>query len=290
MKLQDESCKSQALPTNLRSRSASIFNFQPSTFRHRNAFTLVELLVVIAIIAILASLLLPALSRAKMTAQSLQCLNNLKQLEDCCHLYSADNQDFLPLNQAGGFVSQPSSTNGPSMVTNVKSWCPGIAPMDTTTSNVQIGLLYPYNKSPAIYHCPADRSTVVGRPDLLRTRSYCMSIGLNCPDVRQSYQKYTQIKQPSPSGLFVFIDTQELDIWDATFGIFSSDSYWSDYWLDVPADRHSRGASLSFADGHVEHWRWKVRKINQGSFWPPYSNDDRTDLRRLQQCVQLGLD
>lgn len=271
------------------SRAGKSRHSSPVT-RLATGFTLLELLVVIAIIGILASLLLPALSRAKMTAQSIQCLNNVKQLETCCHLYSADNEDFLVLNQAGGFVSAPSTTNSPTTVTNVSSWCPGIAPMDTTTANVKIGLLYPYNNSPAIYRCPADRSTVIGHPDLLRTRSYCMSLGLNCPDVPHSFQKYTQIKQPSPSQEFVFVDTQELDIWDATFGIFSTGSYYSDYWLDVPADRHNRGGNLSFADGHVEHWRWKAPKINQGAFWPPYNDDDKADLRRLQQCVQPDLD
>jgi len=239
--------------------------------RTRNAFTLIELLVVIAIIAILASLLLPALSRAKAKAQSIKCLNNLRQLTLCWLLYPDDNGDRLPPQNPGATVSgDMSSQSG--------SWILGDVQQDLTSSNIEHGVLFPYNRSTAIYHCPADKSTVTGHKSLLRTRSYSLDWYLGVdpkvwfdPRIRLHS---LEIVSPGPSQVYVFIDEDDRTINDGTF--FSPES-WA-MWGDLPAVRHALRSNLSFADGHVDPWRWQWTKKKSG---PPVNPGDKQDLQRL---------
>jgi prepilin-type N-terminal cleavage/methylation domain-containing protein/prepilin-type processing-associated H-X9-DG protein len=213
-------------------------------------FTLMELLVVIAIIAILASLLLPALGRAKAKGQQTLCLNNYRQLQLCWHMYADENNDALPPN------ATLSTGNREGFIATRDTWINGNAYTDTTSTNLEKGVLFAYNRSARIYKCPADSSTVRDQGKIPRFRSVSMNSYMN--DVptasdRSCWHRLSQIQNPAASKAFVFIDEHENSIENARLTVPLIGD-WT--WIDFPATRHNNGCVLTFADGHAELWRW----------------------------------
>ena len=267
-------------------------------------FTLIELLVVIAIIAILAALLLPVLSRVKLKAQGIYCMNNGRQMMLAIHLYTGDYQELYPPNPDDG-----NTTPG-------YNWCPGQAgPGGAEEFNSDIladqsrALLAPYTgKNVAIYKCPGDKrtgrstapSTLGQKVPAARTFSMSQAVGtdpyppsngqlaVNGPWLDgthvhhrtgpwYTYGKTTAVIKPGPAGLFVLLDENARSINDAGFAVSMVESVFK----DGPGSYHCSACGLAFADGHSEIHKWKdprtIAWSGAGVYTPP--NPDVTWLQ-----------
>jgi prepilin-type N-terminal cleavage/methylation domain-containing protein/prepilin-type processing-associated H-X9-DG protein len=214
----------------------------------RRAFTLVELLVVIAIIALLAGLLLPVLVRAKVTAQGLSCLNNLRQLQTTMFLYAADNRDFVVWNMAylkrsWVYAADYSLRAGkPQGMTNIQ-WL--IDP--------EYAAYAEYIQNPSIYKCPGDRTTVlIGSSPHPWVRSYGATFRQRTMSDFGKVFSYEGVLK-SPSMIITFADVHPGYLEGL---IFPGCGLLPDVFLGFPAYWHNGAGALAFADGHVELHRW----------------------------------
>ncbi len=188
---------------------------------NKRRFTLIELLVVIAIIAILASMLLPALSRARAKARQISCLGNAKQVNLGFIMYTQDFNGHFPLDSGG--------TENTGML-NPDTW---------------FQVVYPYVNDPNILYCP-DVSGVNNYSGLTICSDFCAN------DNQQVLSR-TDSEMKTPSNTMLTSERRR----DKN----NLSEHWSDYQWRMGSElvtltRHNDGSNFTMVDGHAEWARY----------------------------------
>ncbi len=260
------------------------------------AFTRLEALAVGVGVALLALVAMPTWGGFRTGGDQQACLANFRQLTRAWLVYTEDHGGRLPGNYDGGDVMDASSAG--------RTWAAGwldftASPANTNTALLRNSQLGPYVDSVSAYRCPADASRSRGGAGDLRVRSVGMNsyVGSRHAPWTIGYRIFTNLNaivDPSPSQCLVFVDEREESLNDACF-LISMEGYdplqpSRTGLVDFPAMRHDGGATMSFADGHVESWRWLDARTRPGlrpgqSLQLNINQPNNPDIQRIQRSA-----
>jgi prepilin-type N-terminal cleavage/methylation domain-containing protein len=241
-------------------------------------FTLIELLVVIAIMTLLATLLMPVLRSAREAARRAACMGHLRQLQIAWQTYAESHDGFIVSGVAMQSVKAPEKAwliNAPSggtlqSVSDAETW-------------MRTGALAPYVANAKVYHCPSqfrlDVSIISpGWPWYVNSLSAYRIVGpMNYPYGAGWEEKVTkvwgpsripvritrlsQLSPPGSSRRMVFVDmgcgSFSISGPPPNEFILGDDDLSRRWWGCGPPIHHTKGTCTSFADGHVQYWKWK---------------------------------
>ena len=211
--------------------------------RKKRAFTLVELLVVMAIIAVLASLLLPALNRGKISAQGARCINNLRQLGLVTQMYWDDNG-------GNAFRYRGAYTNSGDIY-----WFGWLerGNEETRAFDPRFGALFPYLGGHGVEICPMLNYSAPTFKYKAKGAAYGYGYNLNL-SVPLNKIPVNASKLPRPATTVLFADAAQVNTFQAPA---SPDHPMLEEFYSVQTNqttvhfRHRQKASTLFCDGHV---------------------------------------